>query len=215
MSLRKAVSIRGRSTFTATSSPVSATRGAVHLCNRRGGHRIGKAWKRRIDGLADFPGQSRALASSVGRGASYPAVRATAGPARCPTTSGRVDEDLPELDVGRPQRRQRPGGGGMADRPIADPLHRPDQLGAPEPESAVGIKGIHDHAHRTVRSSVAPVRMSRIRLWAPRTRLGPPAPDDGEGHHSFHPECRQAIPMTGCDIFASPKPRCDHAQKVS
>jgi hypothetical protein len=79
-------------------------------------------------------------------------------------------QDLSELDVGRAERRQRPRRGRQRRiAAIAEPCEGHAQNAGRDPQAARRLERVEHDLHGSVRSSVAPVRISRQMLWGPRT----------------------------------------------
>jgi hypothetical protein len=169
MSRRKARSICGRSTLTATSSPVSRQR-ALWTCAieaaATGSEKAEKTsstrtWPSSADHrLGDFGGKGRQLVLQVFQ-LRRQLVAHHVGAGR---------EDLAELDVGRPRAVSARVTGGRSGRPLA----QPGLNGQPSTRASTRSRGgaLHRLQHlpiAPVRSKVASVRISRQMLWGPFT----------------------------------------------
>ena len=121
---------------------------AVNLCDGRRRDRLGKAGKQRIDRLFQLIGHHRAGLFQRKRRQLVLQIPQLVGQIEADNI-GPCRQDLPELDIGRPQRRDRPRDGRQIRIPAqAQQLEGPAHHMRQQPQSGRHVHCLKHHTHR-------------------------------------------------------------------
>ena len=203
MSRRNARSIPGRSTLTATSSPLSASR-ALCTCAIEAAATGSEKLETRVDRHAPARAPPRPWPRAVGKWRQLVLQHLQLDRQLVAHHVGTGRQDLPELDVGRPERGQRAGRRRHRRiAGIAEPAERPGQRP-------------HRRAEQRRRRTRRARRASRRSAPASRRcgSAGRCCAARAPGH-SFQPEWRHATPIVRLRYFACPNPAARIIRRTS